>query len=264
MTFTLFDDVLSNQSHGDGSQSLILPGFGDNIGAGYDGVAGGGTDPDFDNGAGGGVFDSVSLSFNIFVAQDTELTGDFVFASDEYLDFVSSGFNDNARILVNGTNVALTPSGAVASIDTINDTVDSAFYVDNEVNSNAVNIEADGFTTTLSFSAALQAGNNTIKLGIADEGDAHYDSWLLFRANSFAVTASSVDTDGDGIVDSLDLDSDNDGISDLVESGSNASEVDTNNDGMLDGTVDVDSDGLLEVAGATDATDNDTTGRQFN
>jgi len=68
------------------------------------------------------------------------------------------------------------------------------------------------------------------------------------------------DTDGDGIINSLDLDSDNDGISDLVESGSDASEVDTNNDGILDGAIDSDSDGLFEVAGASNPTDNDTSG----
>jgi len=71
---------------------------------------------------------------------------------------------------------------------------------------------------------------------------------------------NGIDTDGDGISDHIDLDSDNDGISDLVESGLNASEVDTDNDGMLDGATDIDSDGLLEVAGATSPTDSDDTG----
>ena len=46
------------------------------------------------------------------------------------------------------------------------------------------------------------------------------------------------DTDGDGIGDHSDLDSDNDGISDLVESGQDASVVDTDNDGVHNGAVD--------------------------
>jgi len=61
------------------------------------------------------------------------------------------------------------------------------------------------------------------------------------------------DSDSDGISNHVDLDSDNDGISDLVESGANASLVDTDGNGILDGDTDVDSDGLLEVAGLTDS-----------
>lgn len=44
----------------------------------------------------------------------------------------------------------------------------------------------------------------------------------------------TVDTDGDGVPDSLDLDSDNDGISDIEESGANASVLDTDRDGRID------------------------------
>ncbi|MEM9214573.1 MAG: cadherin-like domain-containing protein, partial [Cyanobacteria bacterium P01_F01_bin.150] len=68
----------------------------------------------------------------------------------------------------------------------------------------------------------------------------------------------SFDTDGDGIINSLDLDSDNDGISDLVESGQLAGSVtdsvDIDNDGQIDSTTDDDNDGLLEPA---DDNDND-------
>ena len=58
-----------------------------------------------------------------------------------------------------------------------------------------------------------------------------------------------LDTDGDGIVDRLDLDSDNDGISDLVESGQDASVVDTNSDGVVDGAVDSNGVPLLSNGG---------------
>ena len=44
-------------------------------------------------------------------------------------------------------------------------------------------------------------------------------------------TVGTLDTDGDGVQDHLDLDSDNDGISDLVESGQDASTVDADGDG---------------------------------
>ena len=233
------DDNLSNQFSGDG-QPGINPGLGaspNNFPGSGTGAAGGGTDPDFNTG--NGVFDSATLSWTMTVEQDSILTGQFVFASEEYSDFVNSGFNDNARIFVNGTNVALTPSGAPLSIDTINNNVESEFFVDNETDPNAVNIEADGFTTTITFTAFLNAGDNTIKIGIADEGDPYWDSWFLFQANSLAVVpvVTERDTDGDGIPDHLDLDSDNDGISDLVEalpSGTDIAAIDSDGNGQYD------------------------------
>ena len=47
----------------------------------------------------------------------------------------------------------------------------------------------------------------------------------------------SNDSDGDGLADHQDMDSDGDGISDLVESGQDATLVDTDNDGRHDGEV---------------------------
>ena len=52
-------------------------------------------------------------------------------------------------------------------------------------------------------------------------------------------TSSGIDTDGDGIDDHLDLDSDNDGISDLIEGGLDATVVDLDNNGVVDGGVDI-------------------------
>lgn len=51
-----------------------------------------------------------------------------------------------------------------------------------------------------------------------------------------------IDTDGDGVMDYLDLDSDNDGITDLAEAGG----TDTNGDGRTDNLNDTDLDGLMD------------------
>ncbi|MGH1338714.1 MAG: hypothetical protein ACRBFS_21550, partial [Aureispira sp.] len=51
------------------------------------------------------------------------------------------------------------------------------------------------------------------------------------------------DTDGDGILDQLDLDADNDGIPDVVEAGG----TDVNGDGRADDYVDADNDGFNDV-----------------
>ncbi|MGC4040204.1 MAG: T9SS type A sorting domain-containing protein [Flavobacterium sp.] len=52
------------------------------------------------------------------------------------------------------------------------------------------------------------------------------------------------DTDGNGIADYLQLDSNNDGIND-IKTGLYAS-LDANNDGKIDGTTDIDKDGILD------------------
>ncbi len=68
----------------------------------------------------------------------------------------------------------------------------------------------------------------------------------------------SGDTDGDGVINMCDLDSDNDGISDLVESGTSSGNqrADTNGDGFVSsteagiaigGVADRDVDGLMDI-----------------
>ncbi|TSE07766.1 hypothetical protein FOF46_15160, partial [Aquimarina algiphila] len=229
------DDNLSNQFYEDEPTppfSTFGPALGFN-GNGT-GVAGGGTDSDFAGGS-STEFDVASLEVVVNVPTETTIIGEFVFASEEYNDFVNTGLNDAAKIFVNGTNVALTPSGSQISINTVNNTTDSAFFIDNETDPTAVNIEADGFTTTITFSAVLTAGDNTIKIGVADNGDNVFDSWLVFKANSFELCYDR-DFDGDGIVDRLDLDSDNDGIYDAVEAGHNQAHV----NGVVSGAVGAD------------------------
>ncbi|WP_158839077.1 T9SS type A sorting domain-containing protein [Polaribacter sp. L3A8] len=58
--------------------------------------------------------------------------------------------------------------------------------------------------------------------------------------NMIGGNGNTVDTDGDGIPNHLDLDSDNDGIVDLIEAGG----TDTNKDGKVDTTTDTDNDGF--------------------
>ena len=69
------------------------------------------------------------------------------------------------------------------------------------------------------------------------------------------------DTDGDGIINSLDLDSDNDGIFDVVEGGAVAAgAVDTDTDGRIDGVpADFGNNGLFDAIENNDNSDATTT-----
>ena len=149
----------------------------------FGGGGSGVSDNDFNDGS--GVFDAAFLEFTINLTQASTISGDFVFSSDEYLEFVNGGVNDAARIFVNGQNYALAPNGQEVSIDAINTTQNATVFIDNTGNTRA--IEPDGLTQILTFSAPLRAGANTIKIGIADRGDNQYDSWFFFGSGSFNI-----------------------------------------------------------------------------
>ena len=123
-----------------------------------------------------------------FVATGDLLTMQFVFTSEEYLEYVNGGVNDAMGVWVNGTYIPLTladGSTQNVTIDTINNTVNSNLYLDNPAATDIYNTEMDGGTVVLSLTAPVNAGgSNTIRIGIGDGGDSSYDSNLLIMCNS--------------------------------------------------------------------------------
>ncbi|MFK7776200.1 MAG: T9SS type A sorting domain-containing protein [Saprospiraceae bacterium] len=105
-------------------------------------------------------------------------------------------------------------------------------------------ITASFFTSPHSFSAGITSFSC---LSGDPSGDADNDGTLNYQDADFCTLNSngvctSLDTDGDGIINNLDLDADNDGIPDLVEAGG----IDTNGDGISDDLTDSDSDGIVD------------------
>ncbi len=159
------------------------------------------------------IQNKASLEFD-FVPQGTDLAFDFVFASEEYPEFVNSSFNDVLGFFINGPglsgpfsnnskNIALLlPSETPVAINNVNNGLGNngpcefcQFYVNNGTGTNPqVNstIQYDGFTTVLSAKATL-VPNETyhLKIVVANAGDNNYDSALFLK--SFSIGGLGVD-----------------------------------------------------------------------
>lgn len=137
--------------------------------------------------SGGITVDAALLTFD-FISDGGDLFFNYVFASEEYNEFVNAGFNDVFAFFVNGVNIALIPETSTAvSIDTVNIGQNSSLFNDNS--GATFNVEYDGFTDVFTASVlGLDAGTHTISMGIADVADGIYDSTVFIQAGSFSDT----------------------------------------------------------------------------
>jgi Ca2+-binding RTX toxin-like protein len=160
--------------------------------------------------AGAKTFDAVFLEAS-FIPEGDTLTMQLVFSSEEYPEWVKSGFNDVVAIWVNGTLLQLSVGDGTISIDNINEKTNPNLYRDN--GDGSLNTEMDGLTFVLTLKAPVKPGaENTIKIGIADAGDAIYDSALMIVADSVQTALIAQDdlvavtTRGEAVVFLLDND----------------------------------------------------------
>lgn len=134
------------------------------------------------------TYDASVLEFDIFVTGD-QLDFSYIFASEEYPEFVNSGFNDIFAFFVSGPgisglyNIAMVPNTSdPVSINTINSTTNAPYYVDN---TNGQDISFDGFTTELSASISTMPNETYhIKIAIADVSDMVFDSGIFLGIES--------------------------------------------------------------------------------
>ncbi|WP_299349296.1 choice-of-anchor L domain-containing protein [uncultured Shimia sp.] len=130
------------------------------------------------------TFDAAVLEAT-FIPEGSVLTMQVVFSSEEYLEYVNSGFNDAVGIWVNGEKAELTVGDGDITINNINDGSNQNLYIDNPEDGEVANTEMDGFTVTMTLKAPVNPGEeNTIKIAIADGGDGIYDSNLLIAGDS--------------------------------------------------------------------------------
>jgi PKD repeat protein len=148
--------------------------------------------------AGFPTLDAAVLTFD-FVPQGNEVTFRYVFASDEYNEYVNTSFNDVFALYVNGQNCAVIGNPArPVSINTINNgnpsgdptPTNPSLYRNNDLDDGggSIDTEMDGLTTVLTCRAPVTAGaTNTMKIAIADASDDVLDAVVFIEAESFVV-----------------------------------------------------------------------------
>lgn len=145
------------------------------------------------------TFDAVILEIT-FTTLSGNLFFDFVFASEEYNEFVDAGFNDVFGFFLDGLavsdNIAIAPDGMPVAIDNVNcgnpfsgSGPNCSIFNNNDLDDGGpfFDLEYDGFTDTLTAMAlGLDAGEHTLTIAIADAGDAVYDSAVFIKGGSFS------------------------------------------------------------------------------
>jgi gliding motility-associated-like protein len=138
---------------------------------------------------GGVTQDAAVLQFS-FLPLSNSVSFNFIFASEEYPEFVGTTFNDVFGFFISGPgivgqqNIALVPGTTTPiTINTINATTNSSYYT---ANTGTVT-QFDGYTKVLTATATglTPCQTYTIKLAVGDVGDTAYDSAVFLEANSF-------------------------------------------------------------------------------
>lgn len=141
--------------------------------------------------AGTRTYDAVWMDVN-FIPDGNVMTMNFVFSSDEYPEYVNSDFNDILGVWVNGQFVPITVGDGTTAINNINPVTEPNLFISNT--GDQYNTEMDGFTLTLKLTIPVNPGVvNTIRIGIADTGDAQYDSSVLIGADSVQTALVALD-----------------------------------------------------------------------
>ncbi len=156
-------------------------------------------------------YDATILEFD-FVATSDSIKFNYVFGSEEYMEFVSTtpgGINDGFGFFISGPgisgpfsggaqNIAIIPGTALpVTMFNLNLNTNSAYYFDNGdgfgtgTAPDGLTIQYDGFTVPLQAVAAVQCGQTYhVKLAIADGGDDILDSGVFIEEGSFVGTGN--------------------------------------------------------------------------
>jgi hypothetical protein len=152
-------------------------------------------DSDLTTLAGVATLDAAVLEFDFVPSADTVFF-QYVFASEEYNEYVNSQFNDVFAFFVNGTNCAVVGAPpAPVSINTINNgnpfgtdpRSHPELFRNNDLSDGggSIDTEMDGLTTVLTCESSVNPNvTNHMKLAIADGSDTALDSNVFIQRGS--------------------------------------------------------------------------------
>lgn len=156
-------------------------------------------------------YDATILEFD-FVATSDTIKFNYVFGSEEYMEFVSTtpgGINDGFGFFISGPgiagpfsggaeNIAIIPGTALpVTMFNLNLNTNNAYYFDNGdgfgtgTAPDGLTVQYDGFTVPMEAVSAVQCGQTYhVKLAIADGGDDILDSGVFIEEGSFVSTGN--------------------------------------------------------------------------
>ena len=136
------------------------------------------------------TFDAAILEFDV-VTRTPVFIINYVFASEEYREYVDDDYNDVFAFYVDGANIATTPgTSQPVTINTINHLRNTNLYRDNETGTAT---EFDGFTVPMVAIAIVEPNvTHHVKIAIADTADAILDSAVFIQQGGITGTTAPV------------------------------------------------------------------------
>jgi hypothetical protein len=172
-------------------------------------------DPDLGTLTTGSTFDMANIEFD-FVPTQSQVSFEFVFASEEYCEYVNTKFNDVFGFFISGPgivgtkNIAVIPStNTPVTVNNVNHMVNANLYTHNTPASGnncqsgglgippptpvapasgpaVLELQYDGFTKKMiAVASVIPCQKYHIKLKLTDVADGVWDSAVFLRANSF-------------------------------------------------------------------------------
>ena len=143
--------------------------------------------------------DLAELNLSFFADSTAEkLFFNYVFGSDEFLEYGGSSFNDSFELLLNGINLAKLNDGKTVTINNLvpnagDRSTDNPDFIDNSNGLAASVIKLDGFTKVLGFEGLLKKNDtNVVTFRIRDVGDTILDSAVLVQGKMGTVEPEPV------------------------------------------------------------------------
>lgn len=144
------------------------------------------------------TYNAAVLEFDFIPYSDT-VSFRYIFASEEYPEYVGTEFNDVFAFFItgpgippSGKNMAIIPgTNDAVTINNVNAGLNSMYFQNNgdgtqaPFNTNNQYIQYDGFTTPLTAFSAVECGETYhLVIAIADVSDPVWDSGIFLEANS--------------------------------------------------------------------------------